>query len=254
MASGMPNAYRQRKRVAMLTEKFLLGRGREELGDDEKRVIEESVAAVRTLPGRTQLVRAGERVEQSTLLLEGFICRYMDDREGQRQLVAVHVPGDFVDLHAFPMKRLDHDVATLGPVKVATFEHRTLTTITERFPHLTRMLWFSTLLDAAMHREWIFRLGRLGAEGRLAHLFSELHARLDMVGMARDGVFQLPMTQPDLAEACGITGVHVNRVLRVLRERGALTFKNGQVRILDRKALETIAEFEPDYLYASHVA
>lgn len=238
----------------MLTEKFLLGRGREKLSDDETRVIEDSVATVRSLPGRTQLVRAGERIEQSTLLLEGFICRYMDDREGQRQLVAVHVPGDFVDLHAFPMKRLDHDVATLGPVKVAIFEHRTLTTITERFPHLTRMLWFSTLLDAAMHREWIFRLGRLGAEGRLAHLFSELNVRLEMVGMARDGAFQLPMTQPDLAEACGITGVHVNRVLRVLRERGALTFKSGQVRILDRKVLETIAEFEPDYLYATHTS
>jgi CRP-like cAMP-binding protein len=235
----------------MLTEKFLLGRGRDELSDDEKRTIEDSVAALRTLPGRTLLVRAGERVEHSTLLLEGFICRYMDDRDGQRQLVAVHVPGDFVDLHAFPMKRLDHDVATLGPVKVATFDHRTLETITERFPHLTRMLWYSTLLDAAMHREWIFRLGRLGAEGRLAHLLCELNARLEMVGLAKDGVYALPMTQPDLAEACGITGVHVNRVLRVLREREALTFRNNEVRILDRKALDAIAEFEPAYLYAS---
>lgn len=234
----------------MLTEKFLLGRGRDELSADEKQTIEDSVSAVRTLPSRTLLVRAGERVEHSTLLLEGFICRYMDDREGQRQLVAVHVPGDFVDLHAFPMKRLDHDVATLGPVKIATFEHKTLETITERFPHLTRMLWYSTLLDAAMHREWIFRLGRLGAEGRLAHLLCELNARLEMVGLAKDGVYALAMTQPDLAEACGITGVHVNRVLRVLREREALTFKNNEVRILDRKALEAIAEFEPAYLYA----
>ncbi len=244
----------KKKGEAMLTGKFLLGRGREELSSDEKQVIEDSIAAVRTLPGRTQLVRAGERVEHSTLLLEGFICRYMDDREGQRQLVAVHVPGDFVDLHGFPMKYLDHDIATLGPVKVATFDHDTLTTITERFPHLTRMLWFSTLLDAAMHREWIFRLGRLGAEGRLAHLFCELNVRLEMVGLARDGMFALPMTQPDLAEACGITGVHVNRVLRSLRERGALTFKANEVRILDRKALATIGEFEPDYLYASRIA
>ncbi len=239
------------KGEAMLTEKFLLGRGRDELSHDEKQVMEDSIAAVRTLPGRSLLVRAGDRVEHSTLLLEGYICRYMDDREGQRQLVAVHVPGDFVDLHAFPMKYLDHDVATLGQVKVATFEHRTLTTVTERFPHLTRMLWFSTLLDAAMHREWIFRLGRLGAEGRLAHLFCELDARLEMVGLARDGVYTLAMTQPDLAEACGITGVHVNRVLRVLREREALTFRNNEVRILNRKVLATIAEFEPAYLYAS---
>ncbi len=238
----------------MLTEKFLLGRGRDELSDEEKTVLEESVAGVRTLPGRTLMVRAGEPVESSTLLIEGFICRYMDDREGHRQLVAVHVPGDFVDLHGFPMKRLDHDVATLGPVKIALFDHRTLATVTERFPHLTRMLWFSTLLDGAMHREWIFRLGRLGAEGRVAHLLCELDVRLDMVGLAHDGRFMLPMTQPDLAEACGITGVHVNRVLRVLRERGALTFKGNEVRILDRKTLRGIAEFEPDYLYGTRTA
>ncbi len=235
----------------MISGKFLLGRGRDELSDDEKQVLEDSIASVRAEPARKQIVRAGERVEISTLLLEGFICRYMDDREGQRQLVAVHVPGDFVDLHAFPMKRLDHDVATLGPVKIATFEHRTLQTITERFPHLTRMLWFSTLLDAAMHREWIFRLGRLSAEGRIAHLFCELNARLEMVGLAQDGSFALPMTQPDIAETSGLTGVHVNRVLRALRERNLLTYKGGIAKILDPKSLAAVAEFEPQYLYGT---
>ena len=235
----------------MISEKFLMGRGRHELSNEEKQVLEDGIESVRQVPGRKQIVRAGDLIETSTLLIEGFVCRYMDDREGQRQLVAVHVPGDFVDLHAFPMKRLDHDIATLGPVKIACFEHRTLQSITERYPHLTQKLWFSTLLDAAMHREWIFRLGRLGAEGRIAHLFCELNARLEMVGLAKDGVYTLAMTQPDLAEACGITGVHVNRVLRVLRERQALTFKNNEVRILNSKVLQTIAEFEPDYLYAS---
>ncbi len=235
----------------MISSKFLMGRGRDSLSDEERQLVEDSISVVRTLPNRHLLVRTGARVETSTLLLEGFICRYMDDRQGHRQLVAVHVPGDFVDLHGFPMKHLDHDVATIGPVKVATYEHRTLRTITERYPHLTRMLWFSTLLDAAMHREWIFRLGRLGAEGRIAHLFCELYARLQMVGLASDGRFTLPMTQPDLAEASGITGVHVNRVLRVLRERGLMTFKGGEVSITDMKGLTAIAEFEPHYLYGT---
>jgi CRP-like cAMP-binding protein len=235
----------------MISGKFLMGRGRHELSDEEKQVLEDAISSVQHVSARRQLVRAGERVETSTLLLEGFVCRYMDDREGQRQLLAVHVPGDFIDLHAFPMKRLDHDIATLGPVKIACYDHATLQTITEQYPHLTRMLWFSTLLDAAMHREWIFRLGRLSAEGRIAHLFCEIDARLEMVGLANDGRFMLPMTQPDLAEASGLTGVHVNRVLRALRERDLLTFKAGEVRILDRKALEALAEFEPHYLYGS---
>ena len=107
------------------------------------------------------------------------------------------------------------------------------------------------MLDAAMHREWIFRLGRLGAEGRVAHLFCELNERLEMVGLAADGRFMLPMTQPDIAEASGLTGVHVNRVLRALREKNMLTFKANEVRILDRKALAAVAEFEPQYLYGS---
>lgn len=233
----------------MLTEKFLLGRGRDELSDLEKQILERSVREVATLPSRHRLVKAGEPVETSTLLLEGFICRYMDDRDGLRQLVAVHVPGDFVDLHAFPMKKLDHDVATIGPVKIALFDHATLQTITEDFPHLTRRLWFSTLLDAAMHREWIFRIGRLGAEGRVAHLFCEIYTRLEMVGLAEGGQFTLPMTQPDLAEACGITGVHVNRVLRLLRERNLVTFRANLVSIMDLAGLARVGEFTPDYLY-----
>ena len=236
----------------MISGKFLLGRGRHELSDEEQRVLEDSIGSVRQVAARKQIVRAGVIIDTSTLLLAGFVCRYMDDRDGQRQLVAVHVPGDFVDLHAFPMRRLDHDIATLGPVKIACYDHQTLETITERYPHLTRKLWFSTLLDAAMHREWIFRLGRLGAEGRVAHLFCELNERLEMVGLAADGRYMLPMTQPDIAEASGLTGVHVNRVLRSLREKNLLTFKANEVCILDRKALAAVAEFEPQYLYGSN--
>ncbi len=236
----------------MISGKFLLGRGRHELSDEEQRVLEDSIGSVRQVAARKQIVRAGVIIDTSTLLLEGFVCRYMDDRDGQRQLVAVHVPGDFVDLHAFPMRRLDHDIATLGPVKIACYDHQTLETITERYPHLMRKLWFSTLLDAAMHREWIFRLGRLGAEGRVAHLFCELNERLEMVGLAADGRYMLPMTQPDIAEASGLTGVHVNRVLRSLREKNLLTFKANEVCILDRKALAAVAEFEPQYLYGSN--
>ena len=236
----------------MLSGRFLLGRARDALTEEERQVIEKSVAQVRTVPARTPLVRRGDLMNTSALLVEGFACRYLDDREGYRQLVSLHVPGDFVDLHAFPMKRLDHDVATLGPCTIAVYEHRTLATIQERYPRLTRWLWFSTLLDAAIHREWIFRLGRLGAEGRVAHLFCELYARLEMVGLAAEGRFALPATQADVAEACGITGVHVNRVLRIMRERELALFRSGEVRILDHQRLRALAEFDPVYLYGDH--
>ena len=238
----------------MLTGRFLLGRARDAMTDEDRQLLDDAVSAVRTLPARTTIQRQGEPMNTSTMLLEGFMCRYLDDRDGHRQLVSMHVPGDFVDLHAFPMKRLDHAIATLGPVKIATFDHRTLAELTAGHPRLTRWLWFSTLVDAAIHREWIFSMGRLGAEGRVAHLFCELNARLELVELAKDGRFQLPATQADVAEACGITGVHVNRVLRLMRERGLLVFRGGVVHILDHAKLAALAEFDPAYLYGSHIA
>ena len=235
----------------MLTGRFLLGRGRDALSEEERETIEQSACGTRTFNARQQVVRRGEIINTSMLLLDGYMCRYLDDREGYRQLVSISVPGDFVDLHGFPMKRLDHDVVTLGPCKVALFEHRTLARIVDQYPRLTRWLWFATLLDAAIHREWIFRMGRLGAEGRVAHFFCELNARLELVGLAKNGRFVLPATQTDLAEACGITGVHVNRVLRLMRERGLLLFRSSEVVIQDLPRLTALAEFDPVYLYAT---
>lgn len=233
----------------MITDRFLLGRARGAMSEQDERILDGAVGEIKDLPARYTLVRTGEEVAYSTYLVEGYMCRYMDDREGYRQLVAIHVPGDFVDLHAYGLKRLDHDVATLGPAKVATVPHQAIEKINEEHPNLTRLLWLATLLDAAMHRQWIFRLGRLDSAGRMAHLFCELEARLAMVGLVVGGQFALPLTQPDLAEACGVTGVHANRTLRVLREQGLMTFRDGMVSITDLAGLRRAAEFDPAYLY-----
>ena len=236
----------------MTTERFLLGRGREMVPAEDLAALEAAVTGVHDVPPRAILSRRGEPVLSSTLLVDGFVCRYMDDREGRRQLVALHVPGDFIDLHGFTMRVLDHDIVTLSTARVATVSHEALTEITATRARLTRLLWFSTLLDAAMHREWIFRLGRLSAEGRVAHLFCEVEARLAMVGLSEEGRFMLPLIQADLGEACGMTGVHANRTLRRLREDGLLTFAGGRVEILDRKRLTRLAEFDPIYLYGGN--
>jgi CRP-like cAMP-binding protein len=239
--------------ATLVTSNFLRGRGRERMSPEERMALEEAMSGRRQIEPRKIIVHRNELVSESTYLISGYICRYMDDRDGHRQLVALHVPGDFVDLHAFPMKRLDHDVATLGPVEIGVFEHDALVRLCSDRPHLMRMLWYSTLLDAAMHREWIFRLGRLGAAGRIAHFFCELAARLDMVGLSDGDRFSLPLTQADLAEATGLTGVHVNRTLRQLRESGLLSYRSGEVEILSHGKLRKLAEFEPEYLYGDPV-
>ncbi len=235
----------------MLTRRFLMGRHRDQLTPDEAQVLESSMGAIRTFGAREELARHGVRIDRSLFLIDGFVCRYMDGLDGSRQLVAVHVPGDFVDLHGYPMRQLDHDVETLTACTVATYPHGSVERMVIDHPNLGRLLWFSTLLDAAMHREWIFRLGRLDAMGRVAHFFAEIRRRLEMVGLAEGERFALPMQQADLASACGITVVHTNRVLRQLREKGIVLFANGEVTVLDLAALHTVAEFDDAYLYPS---
>jgi CRP-like cAMP-binding protein len=213
----------------------------------------EALAAVlrerRTHPARRVVVQRGKEIPFSTLLLDGLMCRYKDMSNGERQISALHVPGDFVDLHSFSLKQLDHSVATMTKCEVAIVQHEALKRITEELPHLTRMLWFLTNLDAALHREWTVSLGRRDAAARLAHLFCELHARLQVVGLADADGYELRLTQVDLAECLGLTPVHINRTLRQLRENGLVEYRNRRVHILDRKGLETVAEFQPDYLY-----
>jgi CRP-like cAMP-binding protein len=233
----------------MIFRDFLRGREQARLGDLDRAALDDLISDTRDVPARHILIPAGEPVRTSTYLIDGFICRYMDDHEGLRQLVALHVPGDFVDLHAYPLGKLDHDVATLSPCRVALVPHGRLDGIVSERPALTRSLWFSTLLDAAMHREWVFRLGRLGASARLAHFFAETEIRLRAVGRSDGRRFDLPLTQADMAEACGITPVHVNRMLRALRDRGIMNVRGGTVELFDREALWRMAEFDPAYLF-----
>jgi len=233
----------------MLTENFLRGRRRRELSDEEKEAIESLLTAPITLPRRKVVTSRGDVATRSTFLISGFMCRYMDGADGHRQLVSVQTPGDFVDLHAYPLQRLDHDIATLSECTVAYAPHDRITEVIERLPHLGRVLWFSTLLDAAMHREWIFRLGRLDAVGRVAHMLCETYARLDAVGLVEDNSFAWPLTQQDLGEACGLTSVHVNRTLRVLREAGMVEVSDRIVTMMDFDRLASTGEFLPDYLY-----
>ena len=216
---------------------------------EEEEVLRAAVGEIRHHPAGRPIVRSGTTLSASTLLVEGLICRYKDLADGQRQIMELHVAGDFVDLHGFLLKQIDHNVGPMTPVKIALFPHDALRGITETHPHLGRMLWFSTLLDAAIHREKILSIGRRTAVARIAHIFCELLVRLRLVGLATETGYSLPLTQLDLADATGLTSVHVNRMLKKLRDTGLLTFRSGIVTIGDWEGLQRVAEFNPDYLH-----
>lgn len=233
----------------MFTERFLRDKKGVSLTSEERARLEAAISEIRTLEPRQLIARAGEPLHVSTLLIDGIMSRYIDDRRGLRQLVAIHLPGDFLDLHAFPLKTLDHDVATLTAATVAIVPHSEIDLIMEEMPQLTRKLWFATLLDAAIHRAWLFRLGRLDAIGRVAHFLSETNARLFSAGLSDGRRFALGLTQSDLGEICGLTTVHVNRVMRQLREEDLCVFRSSLVEIPDPDRLARRGEFNPAYLY-----
>lgn len=231
-----------------LTGRFLAGRLREALSEEEKQVVESLIEETRDYSPGEEILTRGDLIDKSTILFEGFIQRTIKS-QGKRFIVCLQVPGDFVDLHAFPLKRLDHDIVTIGKARVGFTSHKKLEKVMEDYPHLARLLWFSTLLDAAIHREWILKLQQLRASKRVAHVFCELWHRLDFVGLGRDGGIDTPLTQQDLADMCGTTAIHMNRALTELRKFGMCDFQRGVVIVPDRKVLEEYATFDPAYLY-----
>ncbi len=200
----------------------------------------------------TDLVLEGDRPDHSILLLDGFATRYRLLGDGQRQITAVHVAGDFVDLHSFLLKDMDHSVGALTRCHVLTFPRVHLARITETEPHLTRLLWLMTLIDAAMHREWMVAMGRRSALEQLAHLVCELYVRLGIAGLVTNDQFIFPVTQSDLGDALGLSAVHVNRVLQQLRAGNLITWQGQLVHILDWPGLQRLAEFDPRYLHLNN--
>lgn len=224
-------------------------RARDDVDEREAQALADSVSEVREFgPGKV-MVRSGTRLEVSMLLTSGIVSRYKDLAGGERQIQELHVSGDFVDLHGFLLKQLDHNVGAVSACRVALVTHERLRRITEEHPHLSRLLWFSTVLDAAIQRETILSIGRRSALSRIAHLMCELSVRLRVVGESDGRRFALPMTQLDLADATGLTSVHVNRMLKQLRDQELLTFRGGEVVIEDWDRLVRTAEFDADYLH-----
>ncbi|WP_116090287.1 Crp/Fnr family transcriptional regulator [Sphingomonas crusticola] len=236
----------------MIERHLLKLRARDTVSAEEEQAIRDALGEVRNYAADQTVIRQGEQLEACTLLLDGMMCRYKDLSDGQRQITELHVAGDFVDLHSFTLKHLDHNVLTLTPCRVVMMPHERLERITEQHPHLTRLYWFSTTLDAAIHREWELSLGRRSAIAKLASLFCEMRVRLEVVGLSDEDGYALPLTQADLAECLGLTPIHVNRTLKELRDQGIVQFKSGRVTIQDQARMEQIGEFDPDYLYLEH--
>src|SRR3569833_2673446 len=219
-------------------------RARSDINAEEEQCIRSLPTDIVDYQQDRTVIRHGQQLNQSPLLLEGWMARAKDLPTGQRQMAELNIPGDFVDLHGFTLKRLDHDIIAITRCRVAVVPHDRLEEMTERFPRLTRIYWFMTNVDAAIHREWTLSLGRRTALARMAQLMCELNVRLGIAGLAEECSYDFPLTQVELAECLGLTAVHVNRTLQELRRSGLGELQNRRVTILNLGALKGGAEFD----------
>lgn len=233
----------------MIDKHLMKLRARDEIDAQEEAAIRAGVRETIRFPAGATVVREREVLDYSTILLSGLAARQQDMRDGARQILELHVPGDFTDLHSFTLKYLDHDIVAISPCTFAVIPHTHLREITERFPHLARVYWFATNLDASINREWEVSLGSRDASARMAHLFCELYVRFDLIGMVRGNSYDLPVTQQQIAEMLGITAVHANRTLQQLRRDGLVEFGRGIVTIGDLDRLMRVGDFDTGYLY-----
>jgi CRP-like cAMP-binding protein len=221
---------------------------RDRLHPEERDGLVASGTGMRHIPVGQEMVRQGSSPDASTLLLNGLTGRATTLQDGSQQITALHIPGDFVDLHSFLLRRMDHSVVALTDCAVTTVPHTRLRDLTSRYPHLGRLLWLSTLLDAAIHRQWLVGLGRREALGQFAHLLCEMCLRLEVVGLSADGVFDLPLNQSQMADVLGRSRATVNGALQVLRAAGFVVWNGARVEVLNWDALAELAEFDPTYL------
>lgn len=191
----------------------------------------------------------GEKIRGVNLLMEGFACRYKLLEDGRRQIVAYLVPGDLCDLHVFLIKRMDHSIAAVSPSKVAVISPTHILRFTDLYPNLTRALWWTTLRDEAITREWVVNTGQRTAYERMAHLFCELFHRLRVIGETEGSSYRFPLTQMALGDTLGLSSVHVNRTLQDLRRSGLVSLRTGVLTINNLLALERAALFSRDYLH-----
>jgi CRP-like cAMP-binding protein len=219
------------------------------LSREEQQALLRIIGPKRTVNAGADIVEDGSSPTFSSVLLEGFGCRYKLLPEGRRQILAFQIPGDLTDIYSYILPRMDHAVGALTQCIVAPIPHTEIKKITERFPNVGHLLWRDSLVDGSIVRTWLTGVGRRTAVSRMAHLLCELHHRLQAVGLVSEAKFQLPVTQMDIADALGLSTVHVNRTLKNLRTQKLISLTAAAVTIHHGERLRTMAGFDSAYLH-----
>jgi CRP-like cAMP-binding protein len=215
---------------------------------DRQRIADLPLKLVNYPAGR-DVVSHGYSPSRCTVILDGFLCGHKPVSGSRRQITSFFVAGDIADLATLHLPAVDYSITTVGPAVVAFVPHAALKEAADGSAALAQAFWRETLIQAAIAQEWIVNLGRRDAFARIAHIVCELAVRLQAAGLARDLSFTMPCTQTDVADACGISNVHANRVIQELRHLGLVDWDSRRVKIRDWNSLTRLADFNDDYLH-----
>jgi CRP-like cAMP-binding protein len=205
--------------------------------------------ATHTIQPRRDFLREGEEPRSVYAILEGWACHYRTLEDGRRQIVDFALPGDLCDLNVFILDRMDHSIGALTRLKVAEISREVFHRVVTSCPNVTTALWWQELVSKSIHREWIINVGQRMALERIAHLFCEVFLRLESVGLTNGLSCDFPPTQSDIADATGMTPIHVNRTIQELRRTGLIMLDRQRLTIPDLCALQRAALFNPKYLH-----
>lgn len=222
------------------------------LSSDDRVALDQLSRNVRYVDARRDLISEGDKPRYVHLVLDGWACRYKQLPDGKRQIVSLFVPGDFCDVNVYILKQMDHSIGAITRLKVAMISPEDMDALTAQRPRITQALWWHELVTTAIQREWTLNIGQRSAYERLAHLLVEVYLRLWTIGRAHEGHCDFPLTQNDLADATGLTAVHVNRTLQELRKDGLIELERKQLKILDLESLKRVSMFNANYLHLDH--
>jgi CRP-like cAMP-binding protein len=219
------------------------------LSAEDRRAIMALPFVLRTINPGSYLLREGEPARGCAVLLTGFVIRHKLTGDGHRQIVALHIPGDPLDLEMLFLDAADHNVQTLTRATIAVVPRGAVEAAMAEHPGIARAITVNMLAEASIAREWLLSNGRRDARARLAHLLCEFAARMDAQGIGDGGTYDLPMTQEQIGDALGLTSVHVNRTLRALETEGQLRRLGRRISFTHKDEIGRIGDFDPRYLH-----
>ena len=222
------------------------------LSEAEQRAINAVPVTIETRRDGDGIVWVGDRPSRSFIILAGLLASSKSVADGGNQITCFHIPGDMPDLQGLHLEVMDSDIRALTDCQLAFMAHQDLRRLCDRHPRLAALLWRTTLVDAAIYREWVVNMGQRQAPSRIAHVFCEMMLRMEAAGLAQDKSCHLGLTQEDLGQATGLSLVHVNRTLQDLRAQGLISFGQGRLTIHDWNRLVEVGDFRRDFLHLPH--